>query len=80
MHWLRSMEPIIRRAIAQLLAKGVSKAEIADALGIPEIQVKPDVEATILVDEVPREWYRLLAELAWERGGLERLVHELEAR
>ena len=71
---------LISRAIDRLLASGYSSSEIADALGVTnrELRSLRTAEASTFLDQAPLEWYGILAEMAWDRAGLERLAHELE--
>ena len=71
---------LIRHAINRLIASGLSSADVAHALGITigELRDLRAAASVRLLDEAPTEWYNVLAELAWERGGLEPLAHELE--
>ena len=71
---------LIRHAVDRLIASGFSSSDVAHALGITIGELRELRTATSIsfLDEAPAEWYNVLAELAWERGGLERLAHELE--
>jgi hypothetical protein len=68
------------RAVDRLIASGLTSADIADALGVTngELRNLRAAKTFSFLDEIPAEWYRILAELAWERSGLEPLAHELE--
>ena len=71
---------LLRHAINRLIASGLSSSDVAHALGITNRELHALRAATSVryLDEAPSEWYNVLAELAWERGGLEPLAHELE--
>jgi hypothetical protein len=71
---------LLVRAIDRLLASGLSPSEIADALGITDADLRTlrASRPVRLLEEAPADWYQILAEMAWEKGGLEPLAHELE--
>jgi hypothetical protein len=71
---------LLSRAIDRLIASGFTSADVADALGVTNLELRNLRLARDFrfVDEAPAEWYQSLAELAWEKVGLESLAHELE--
>ncbi len=74
------MEATVRRAISQLLGKGVTVGELAAALGISYAQVRSICmePGSSRLREIPSYWYDALADMTWRVGDLESLARELE--
>ena len=75
------MEATVRRAISQLLSRGLTIAELAAALGVSCAQVRSICmePGTSHLRETPSYWYDALADMAWRVGDLESLARELES-